>query len=314
MRANVVITPHPTLSLITRLPEASGGQAANEEFIIAKPEDLALRGDRYDIVRAVISHLNLLGETCCIEYDSTIPSNSGLAGSTALMVALVQGLLARQSRRVGIPHRYLLAETARYIELHGLKITCGYQDAYMTTFGGLNFMDFRGKLANRPLEEELYASIEPLAVHLKNADELPFLLARTPVKRVSGAVHKPLRERWLAGEPAVVQGYQRIAELAQLGKKALLNEDWPQLGAMMNENHEIQRNLGGSGESNERLIAAALAAGALGAKLAGAGEGGTIIALWPHKDFSPLETALQEAGAAALYRPVIDVGAKVEVE
>ncbi len=317
MRANVVITPHPTLSLIT----------ANEEFIISKPADLALRGDRYDIVRAVISHFNLLDEHCLIEYDSAIPSNSGLAGSTALMVALVQGLLARQNR---LPHRYLLAETARYIELHGLKITCGYQDAYMTTFGGLNFMDFRGKLSNRPLEEELYAAIEPLAClpetsglrvqtagqapFLKNAQELPFLLARTPVKRVSGAVHKPLRERWLAGEPAVVQGYQRIAELAQLGKKALLNEDWPQLGALMNENHEIQRNLGGSGESNERLIAAALGAGALGAKLAGAGEGGTIIALWPHKDFSPLETALHDAGAAALYRPVIDVGAVVEVE
>jgi galactokinase/mevalonate kinase-like predicted kinase len=301
MRATVVITPHPTLSLIT----------ANEELIIAKPEDLALRGDRYDIVRAVISHFNLLDECCRIEYDSAIPSNSGLAGSTALMVALVQGLLTRQDL---LPHPYLLAETARYIELHGLKITCGYQDAYMTTFGGLNFMDFRGKLSNRPLDEELHASIEPLAPHLKNADELPFLLARTPVKRVSGAVHKPLRERWLAGEPSVVQGYQRIAELAQLGKKALLNADWPQLGALMNENHEIQRNLGGSGESNERLIAAALSAGALGAKLAGAGEGGTIIALWPHKDFSPLETALHEAGAAALYRPVIDVGAVVGVE
>lgn len=309
MRAKVVITPHPTLSLVT----------AKEEVIIAKLEDLALAGDRYDIVRAVISHFSLLGEHCRIEYDSSIPSNSGLAGSTALMVALVQGLLARQNR---FPHRYLLAETARYIELHRLKIICGYQDAYMTTFGGLNFMDFsakrigirRGKLSDRPLEEELYASIEALAPFLRNTQELPFVLARTPVKRVSGAVHKPLRERWLAGEPAVVQGYQRIAELAQLGKKALLNEDWPQLGALMNENHEIQRNLGGSGESNERLIAAALGAGALGAKLAGAGEGGTIIALWPHKDFSPLETALQEAGAAALYRPVIDVGAVLEVE
>jgi len=44
--------------------------------------------------------------------------------------------------------------------------------------------------------------------------------------------------------------------------------DWPALGRLMNENHAIQRDLGGSGEPNERLIAAALQAGAPGAKLA----------------------------------------------
>ena len=184
----------------------------------------------------------------------------------------------------------------------------------MTVFGGLNYMDFRGKQFNRDAEAELYATIEPLAPFINNLQDLPFLLASTGVQRVSGAVHKPLRERWLAGEPEVVKGYERITELTRLGKKALLNSDWKRLGELMNENHEIQRRLGGSGESNERLIAAACAAGALGAKLAGAGEGGTIIALWPNEDFSPLETALQNAGAAALYRPVIDVGATVEVE
>jgi mevalonate kinase len=65
-----------------------------------------------------------------------------------------------------------------------------------------------------------------------------------------------------------------------MGKKALMLEDWRTMATLMNENHAIQRDLGGSGESNERLIAAALAAGAPAAKLAGAGDGGTIIALW----------------------------------
>jgi mevalonate kinase len=86
-----------------------------------------------------------------------------------------------------------------------------------------------------------------------------------------------------------------------MGKKALVTEDWAGLGRLMNENHAIQRDLGGSGESNERLIAAALDAGAPGAKLAGAGDGGTIIALWPWSDMTPLEQALRAAGASALY-------------
>jgi len=125
-------------------------------------------------------------------------------------------------------------------------------------------------------------------------------------------VHKPLRERWLEGDQAVVQGYERITEMARMGKKALIEGDWPVLGRLMDENHTIQRDLGGSGESNEILIAAARAAGALGAKLAGAGDGGTIIALWPWKDSTPLEEALCRAGACAIYRPQVVPGVTVE--
>jgi mevalonate kinase len=73
--------------------------------------------------------------------------------------------------------------------------------------------------------------------------------------------------------------------------------NWLELAACMNENHAIQRALGGSGEHNEVLIQAALQAGAPAAKLAGAGGGGTIIALWPDPDRTPLETAFRAAGA-----------------
>ena len=67
-----------------------------------------------------------------------------------------------------------------------------------------------------------------------------------------------------------------------------MTEDWELLGQLMNENHAIQRDLGGSGDSNERLIDGSFAAGTLGAKLAGAGDGGTIIALWPgDNEFGP---------------------------
>jgi mevalonate kinase len=142
--------------------------------------------------------------------------------------------------------------------------------------------------------------------------QLPFVLGFTGVQHSSGAVHKPIRERWLEGDPDVVAGYERITEIARMGKKALLLEDWPLLGALMNENHAIQRDLGGSGEVNERLIAAALEAGALGAKLAGAGDGGTIIALWLDADTSRLEEALKQVGASAIYRLYVAPGVVIE--
>ena len=296
MRARVTVTPDPHLVL-----EANG-----QDCRIASREDLQPQGDHFDVARAILDYFHLPPLACRVRYESEIPIRSGLAGSTALVVALVQALLAWQGEHTNLYH---LAEKARYVELNYLKVVCGYQDAYMCTFGGLNYMDFRGKQFYRDAEAELFATIEPLADHIR---QLPFVLGFTGVQHASGAVHKPLRERWLEGETLVVRSYRRITELARMGKKALIMQDWPSMGLLMNENHTIQRDLGGSGESNERLIAAALKGGALGAKLAGAGDGGTIIALWPWPDTAPLEQALREAGASAVYRLEVVPGVMVE--
>ncbi|HIQ04309.1 MAG TPA: hypothetical protein EYH31_01285 [Anaerolineae bacterium] len=168
-------------------------------------------------------------------------------------------------------------------------------------------MDFREKQFYRTVEAELYATIEPLDGYVS---ELPFVLAHTGVQHSSGAVHKPIRERWAEGEPAVVEGYQEITQLALQGKKALLHRDWDLLGELMNRNHTIQRDLGGSGPENERLIQVALDAGAWGAKLAGAGDGGTIIALHPRPP--ELAQALLAAGAERIL--YLDPGPGVQLE
>ncbi len=296
LRAWATIEAAPVLTLAT----------AGETCEIRGWADLKPRDDLFDIVRAVLEYMRPRPLACRIEYGSDIPQRSGMAGSTALLVTLLNTLLIWQGLRL---NRYRLAEMARYIELNHMRVVCGYQDAYMTTFGGLNYMDFRGKQFYRQAEAELFATVEPLGGYVSR---LPFLLAFTGIQHSSGAVHKPLRERWLEGERPVVSAYERITELARMGKKALLNADWPTLGRLMNENHAIQRDLGGSGPDNEKLISAALAAGALGAKLAGAGDGGTIIALCTEDDSSALEAALTAAGATAIYRPQVKPGVSVE--
>jgi galactokinase/mevalonate kinase-like predicted kinase len=296
LRARVTVAPGDGLLLET----------AGKLCSISTRGDLRPQGDRFDVARAVLEYLRLPRLNCHLRYESDIPLRSGMSGSTALMVALLQALLAWQGE---YPNPYQLAERARYIELNYLKVVCGYQDAYMCTFGGLNYIDFRSKQFYRQAEAELFATVEPLAGYVR---ELPFVLGFTGVLHSSSAVHKPLRERWLEGDSVVVEGYRRIGDLALMGKKALLLGDWPLLGRLMNDNHAIQRALGGSGESNERLIAAALEAGAPGAKLAGAGDGGTVIALWPWPDTSRLERALFDAGASAIYRLQVAPGATVE--
>ncbi|MGI9431529.1 MAG: hypothetical protein ACR2PQ_04910 [Myxococcota bacterium] len=293
LRARVELSSAATTTLETRGQQAPGSD----------PASLAPGGDLFDLPRAVLRHLGP-GAPVHIRYESEIPLQSGVAGSTALLVALLRALLAWRNEPAPEPHA--LAERAREIERGELGITCGYVDHYMTVFGGCQFVDFRGKTPEGSVATEPYATLEPIEV------ELPLVLAFTGVRHSSDSVHRPIRERWLAGETKVVQAYERCNEIGHLGKQALLRGDHARLGSLMNENHALQRDLGGSGESNEALISAALGAGALGAKLAGAGDGGTVVLLWPDENIAPLERAVREAGASQLWKPRSSEGVVVE--
>ncbi len=262
---------------------------------VTDEEDLELTGDQLDLARVVLSALEMdvTSEKFLMELRTNVPEQAGLAGSTAMLASIVGALLSYMGLQL---NRYEIAEMVKRIEYKVLGLMCGYQDHYMAVFGGLNFMDFHGKEEMEQAPDEPLATIEPLDEVIT---ELPMILAHTGVKRNSGKVHRSLRERWLDRKPAVVEGYERIADLARLGKKALILQDWEELGRLMNENHTIQRDLGGSGESNEILINAALENGAYGAKLAGAGQGGTIIMLTdnPYR----MTEALLQAGAERVF-------------
>ena len=115
--------------------------AGTEQKVIASPEDLAPAGDIFDIARAALTGTESTDLSVHVSWSTDIPFRAGLSGSTALLVSMVAGLLAFRGIRQG---SYQLAELVRMIEYQNLTF-CGYQDAYMCTFGGLHYMDFRGK-------------------------------------------------------------------------------------------------------------------------------------------------------------------------
>lgn len=248
------------------------------------------KGDYFDVVRSVLRYFRLYNLKAHISIWSDIPEQAGLGGSTAVFSAVLSAITGYLGLKY---NRYHLAEINRDIELNYMRCHCGYQDAYMTTFGGLNYLDFRGKEYYLNINEEIYATVEPLQ---ECVDQLPFVVAHTGVKHHSGNFHRPIRERWLEGEEMVVNGYREIAHLAREGKKALIKKDWDELAYLMNKNHEIQNEICDSGEQNNYMISIAKRNGALAAKLAGAGGGGTIIAL----TFKPerVKKALKECGAS----------------
>ncbi len=276
--------------------------AGTERKVIESPDDLNPRGDIFDIARSALTGTESTDLRVHVSWSTDIPFRAGLSGSTALLVSMVAGLLAFRGIRHGPYH---LAELVRMIEYRHLCF-CGYQDAYMCTFGGLRYMDFRGKEFHLEFGTDPFATMEPLA----SAIALPVVVAITGGQRVSGGVHTPLRERWLAGEPGIVEAYKTITGLARDGKKAILENRLDTLGDLMNENQALTQALGGSNPEDDRFIDLARRAGATGAKLAG--SSGAIVAL--HRSPRELARAMMEAGAVDVLEPVPGPGLDIEQE
>ncbi len=292
-RARCEIRPADTL-----IVEADNGDRQE----IHAASDLAPRGDRLDLAKAVLTGLKVdpaSGDDAHrfhLRTSTEIPMQAGLAGSTALVGAVFGAVAAQIGLRL---HPHAVAEAIRNIEYEIMGVVCGFQDQYMAVWGGLNYLDFRDKGSHIAPNDQPYATVEPLAQTIVGL--LPIVLAHTGVKHHSGSVHKSVRERWLEGDPQARNGYDRVQHLARNHKNALMTGDWDALALAMNENQRIQQDLGASGEACDRLIAVALANGAIAGKLAGAGHGGTVLALT--HDPERTIAALKAAGAGRILLP-----------
>ncbi len=117
--------------------------------------------------------------------------------------------------------------------------------------------------------------IDPIPIntlpHLVIADTGLSTPTRIPVGDV--------RRGW-ESTPAVYERlFDRIAEVVNAARQALLAGDWERLGRLMDDNHALLSELGVSCPELDTLCEAARRAGALGAKLSGGGRGGNMIAL-----------------------------------
>lgn len=211
-----------------------------------------------------------------VTWESQVPRSSGLAGSTALLAATLACLVeVHEDRRE-------FAELVRDIELREAGVVCGYQDAYMVVLGGMKYLNFEGK---HPIDSGPLGSAKDVTLPGQ------FLLITTGVERLSGSVHGPIRDRWLRGDAEVIHAMEELADIADQAKKGVSTND---LGHMMTRNFEIIQMLGGSGDSVDALVNDCLNNGATAAKLAGAGMGGTVIALTDNPQ--ELEQRLREIG------------------
>ncbi len=229
-----------------------------------------------------------------VEVKTEIPRESGLAGSTALMVAFMRALKEFYNLNKRKFNDYIIAELVQRAE-ELIGITCGYADRYVCTLGGLAYMDFRGKLFHKPLYKEPLVTYERLDHYV---NYIPLLIAYLGIRRSSGDVHRKFRAAYMRelklvrsgklekSRARILKAMLKVGLTAIKGKYALLEEDWETFGKLMNENHKwvnyAMKLAGfkeGAGYYNNAVINYAIKEGALGAKLSGAGGGGSVIIL-----------------------------------
>lgn len=252
---------------------------------------------------------------------TNVPRQSGLGGSSLFVLLTLAALRSYYALDPRTYNDYVLAELCQRVEEQELGIHAGFADRYAPLFGGLAYVDYRGKLHHAPLGEEPFATYERLDDY---AHPLSFVVGSTGIRHDSGDVHGRMRPRyldehaaWSAGGrmPPMVRMMSAVWDCAWRGKIALLAGDTVKFGQLMTENHrlvdEMMRYCGfadGAGWANTLLIDAARDAGALGAKLTGAGGGGSVLALVTPGEEAPLTDVwratakLHGLGEARFYR------------
>mmetsp|Transcript_24984 Transcript_24984/g.73382 ORF Transcript_24984/g.73382 Transcript_24984/m.73382 type:complete len:682 (+) Transcript_24984:72-2117(+) len=208
-----------------------------------------------------------------MSYDTNIPRMVGLSGSSAIITAAFRALLHFYSdpaaggppalmRKLGMED-HDMPQHILDVESQELGIVAGLQDRVIQWYGGCVHMDFGEGVpratAYSPVPCEL---LPPL-----------YLAFNTRLLGDSGKVHSPVRARFAAGDPVVVEGMRRLAVMTDLALEALKAADYVTLCDLMDENFALRRSMYGDaavGDRNIELVETARAAG-LAAKFTGSG-------------------------------------------
>ena len=119
-----------------------------------------------------------------------------------------------------------------------------------------------------------------------------------------------VRQAWVQEPERFEALFDRVAVVVEAARAAIAAGEPAKLGPLMDANHALLREIGVSCPELDALVAAARAAGALGAKLSGRGRGGNMIALVTVESASRVAEALVAAGAVRVI--VTEVGMRDE--
>lgn len=211
------------------------------------------------------------------------PAGSGLGTSSTLVVAIIGAFAEMLQLPLG---DYDIAHYAYDIERKDLGLAGGRQDQYAATFGGVNFMEFYGN-------DQVI--VNPLRIRQEYLNELAhtLLLYFTATTRESAAIISEQQKNVRNKNDRSIDAMHQLKEQAKMMKEALLRGKLDAIGEILDFGFRQKKNMAAN-ISNSRIDSiyeAALAAGATGGKISGAGGGGFMIFYCPgNTRYSVIET------------------------
>lgn len=267
-------------------------------------EDVQLHG-YYGGIRLIKAAIKRFADYCAkvgapvdrnfsIEYQTDIPIRVGLAGSSAIVTATMRALTEFFGVQIPQP---VLPGLILSVELDELKIGAGLQDRVIQVYEGVVFMDFD----RERMERDGFGLYEPM-----DAGALPplFVVYHDTLAEGTEVTHNDLRSRYNRGDPQVLAGIKRWAELAQQARDLIVAGRGQEIGPLMNANFDLRASLINISPGNRMLVETGRK---LGAAVKFAGSGGAVVGTY---DGDPerlrrLSAAYAELGANLIVPQIV---------
>ncbi len=219
-----------------------------------------------------------------ISADCMAPAGSGLAGSSALNIA-VCGALNRLTGERYRPEQ--LPFIAINVETQVLNVPAGYQDYFPAVYGGVSRVKLKVEGVTR---EEVVTDLDEL--------ESRVALCFTGAPRNSGINNWEMYKRHIDNVPGIFERFERIRDTALKIDQALTAQAFDKIGSIFAEEWASRRELapGITTPFIDQLIEIARASGAESAKVCGAGGGGCVAFYCEQGRKADVEDALSKAG------------------
>ena len=288
---HAVVYGEPAVACAVELRTYVTVTSANSTSITSCDQPLDIGEDPYIRNTLRVMREFLVLPPVSIRIDSEIPIAAGIGSSAALTVALLRALSIEFGVEMDLS---LIAATAHRIETLA-QGAASPTDTFVSTMGGVVVMPERRHLP-------------PPGCKIVIGDTMAGTEEALPEK--TGKMVSRVAELKEAYPNAVDPVINAIGRLARSGVRLIEEDDCRGIGKLMNINHGLLEALGVGTIMLSRLVYATRDAGALGAKITGAGGGGCMIALTD--DAHKVARGIDRAGGKAMVVEIARAGVREE--
>ena len=217
-------------------------------------------------------NIELEDKNFTISYETNIPRQVGLGGSSAIITAAIKALMQLYGiTETDIP-KPIQPNLILSVETKELEINAGLQDRVIQVYGGTVFMDFSKDLMDR----QEHGNYEYL-----NSSVMPALfLAYEDNPTHSGKIHSDVRYRYEQNDPEVIQAMHTFGEYTSECQDALAQRDYSQVGELMNKNFDLRRKIFGDRIISEKNLEMIEIARGLSCPAKFSGSGGAVVGMY----------------------------------